>query len=189
MLSGVFNAQLAVKLVTTLMISTFGICIVASMSKESGSWFKYEPVLYLVIISLVVCTSIFICSKDLRGRFPETLQNGAFIGQLIMMGAVAADLQLISVLTAIGVTALAGYCFYIFSQRVSSQLVKEYLLSNVDRAKVIAPVITLTMTVVTIAFYAYQASFKDAVVVFTISCVMLAVSAAYLVFIYLPFFA
>ena len=105
------------------------------------------------------------------------------------MGAVAADLQLISVLAAIGVTALAGYFFYIFSQRVSSKLVKEYLLSNVDRAKVIAPVITLSMTVVTIAFYAYQASFKDAVIVFTISCVMLAVSAAYLIFIYLPFFA
>ena len=155
LISGVFNAQLAVKLVTTLMISTFGLCIVASLSKEVGSWFKYQPVLFLAIISLVACTSIFIYSKDLRGRFPETLQNGAFIGQLIMMGAVAADLQLISVLTAVAATALAGYFFMIFSQRVSSQLVKDYVLSNTERAKVLAPTITLSLTVVTIGFLAY----------------------------------
>ena len=106
-----------------------------------------------------------------------------------MLAATCAKLNFISVLMAQGACVAGIYFLYILSHRYAGEWIKDYLKNNSERIKVVAPTLTLVLTLGTVAFFAYMGSIKDGFTFFVIGCTMIGVCSAYLIFVFLPFFA
>ena len=187
-LDGFDKAHKQAKTVAIVLTSTILLCIVSSMLKQQGGWFKYKPVLYLATLILIVASGFFILSKDARTKHPELLQNGVFAGQMLMLAGLAADLNFLSVLIATAGTVVGGYFAFIHAKRWANDKVREELTNNAERMRFWAPLVSLILNFLAIAFFIYYTHRTGAMLVFGVSAVMLGISAVYLLLVYMPFF-
>jgi len=167
-------------IVSVQMTFTFVLCILASASAGIGSFFKHPMTLVFAVMLLICCACTIFISKEYRTRVPlnYVLLAGATLGEAFFLAAVAADLKEASVFGCIMATCFAVGGLFLASLKTASSMDRERLVSNM----VTAMIGTLILHIIVIVVFMFGFGIKDKALVLGISCLMLVISGAYVMF-------
>ena len=162
------------------MAFTFLLCIMSSAFTSVGNFFKHPLTLILSLALLIGCVCTITISKEKRTTVPLNyiLLAGATLGETTFLAATAADLKEFSVFAAIMATCFAVGALFLAAVKTASSMNRERLIHNM----VGALIGTLILHIVVIVLVLFSFGIKDKMLVFAISCLMLVVSGAYVMF-------
>jgi len=167
-------------IVTIQMGVTFLFCVISSLNDKAGAFFKHPLTLILSFILLIFCVCAIAASKKNRRTVPLNyfLLAGATVGETCFLAATAADLKIFSVFAAIAATCLAVAALFVAALYSASSMDRETLLRNMVKAMIV----TLILHLIMIVFIVFSFAVKDKALVIGISCGMLVISGAYVMF-------
>ena len=159
---------------------TFLFCVIASVFAPAGKFFKHPLTLIIGLVLLIGCACAIFASKENRRTVPLNyiLLGGATLGESVFLAATAADLKIFSVFAAIFATCLAVGALFIAAVKTASSMDRDLLIRNMAKAMII----TFCLHLFTILFFIFSFGIKDKALVVGISCAMLLISGAYVMF-------
>ena len=106
------------------------------------------------------------------------LLGGATLGETVFLAAVAADLKIMSVFAAIFATCLAVGSLFVAAAYTASSMDRDKLIRNMGTALGITFILHLAV----VLFFVFGFGVSDKALVVGISCAMLVISGAYVIF-------
>ena len=142
-------------IVTVQMTLTFLLAAASANFKNVGLFFKNPFVLIGSFALMMGCVLAIFCSKECRREVPKNyiLLAGATMGEACFLAAVAADLTVFSVFTAILATCLAVAGLFVAALYTASTVDRDVLLRNMVKGLIGAFVLNLFMLFVVLFMY------------------------------------
>ena len=167
-------------IVSVQMALTFILAAASANFKSMGLFFKNPFVLVFAAILTVACFIALWCDKGCRREVPKNyLLLGAFtIGEASTLAAVAADLSVFGVFTAILATCITVSGLFVAAMYLSSTVDRDLVLRTMAKGLFVAFFLNLFMLLVIV--FMYNPGDKAAVI--GISCAMCLISGAYIMF-------
>jgi len=167
-------------IVSVQMSITFFFCVVASIWAPAGAFFKHPLTIIIALVVLIACVCAIAGSKKNRREVPLNyiLLAGATLGETVFLAATAADLKIVSVFASIFATCLAVGGLFLAAVKTASTMDRDRLIRNMVKAMIV----TFILHLVTILFFLFSFGFKDKALVLGVSCAMLLISGAYVMF-------
>jgi FtsH-binding integral membrane protein len=167
-------------IVATQMTFTFLLAASAANFAPVGRFFKHPLTLILSFCLLITCMCVIVGSKKARRTVPQNYLwlAGVTIGESFFLAAVAADLTVFSVFTCILATCIVTGALFAGSMYTASMVDRDVLIRNLVKSIVTAFIINIVCLI--IILFAYRP--QDKWIVFAVSCVMVPVVGAYIVF-------
>ena len=162
------------------MTLTFVLCILASTFQTFGNFFKHPLTLIFALVIMITSFCVIIGSKERRRRVPENYiwLALATLGEAFFLAATATDLKVASVISAIMATCIVVGALFFATLYTASSVDRETLIRNMVKGLIGAFFLNLVMLFVMIFLY----DPKDKAVVMIISCIMVVIAGAYIIF-------
>ena len=137
------------------MTLTFLLAAASANFKNVGLFFKSPFILIFSFVLMMGCVLAIFCSKECRREVPKNyiLLAGATMGEACFLAAVAADLTVFSVFTAILATCLAVAGLFVAAMYTASTVDRDVLLRNMVKGLIGAFVLNLVMLFVVLFMY------------------------------------
>ena len=129
------------------MTFTFLLAVLSASNPKLGAFFKSPATLILSFIMMISCVCYISMSKSARQKVPMNycLLAGATLGEACFLAAVAADLTVFSVYTAIMATCLAVGGLFAAAMYTASTVDRETLIRNMVYGMMVSLCIDLIM--------------------------------------------
>jgi len=159
---------------------TFLLCVLSNFSPKLGSFFKHPATLIFSFILLITCVCVIAISKKYRREVPLNyiLLAGATLGESCFLAATAADLKGHLLMFAIFGTCIAVGALFLAALKTSSSVDRDVLIRNM----VWFLSFSLLIHIVTLVLVLFAFGFKDKALMMAVSCLMLIVSAVYVMY-------
>ena len=167
-------------IVTVQMTATFALCALSSASPSFGNFFKNPLILILSFFLMMSCTCVIFASPKRRQTVPENYfwLAGATVGEAFFLAAVAADLTVMSVFTAIMGTCFAVAGLFVAALYTASSVDREVLIRNMVKGLIIC----LCLNVFMLLFMMFSFQYQDKGLVFAVGVIMCIIAGAYIMF-------
>ena len=167
-------------IVSVQMAATFLLCVLASINESIGKGVSRPGIQIFALILMLGCFIAIACYKEARRTVPYNyvLLLGATAGEAFFLAAVAAELKVASVLTAIMATCFATVGLFLAAMKTASTVDRDTLVRNMTYGLIGAFFLNVFM----ILFIVFMYNPKDQGLVIAVGVIMCLIAGAYIMF-------